>query len=268
MCVNYADAAINGAQAVRVAALMAANFQGNINAGQVTGSASIEKSIHCNRYIDAAINGGPSMQQVPHSRLPAFKATVMDAMPQLVELDSSAIAGIIHSSFPQEHAAAVRQLQGSPQLQYRYLKAALQVRSLLPCNRILTERCLSESNPTSGHHCGTPNLLDHLCTQRLRSKRAVRLSQSKSLFRLQQGYGPSMQGIAFALCMAAPRLSSGCFLPFISCIPAGDCSYAQVILTLLLPLISCVPAGDGSKAGARHGQPQQGGRGGGRGGRA
>ena len=51
----------------------------------------------------------------------------MDAMPQLVERDSSATAGIMLSSFPQEHAAAVRQLQGSPHLQYKYLKAALQV---------------------------------------------------------------------------------------------------------------------------------------------
>ena len=51
----------------------------------------------------------------------------MDAMPQLVERDSSATAGIMLRSFPQEHAAAVRQLQGSPNLQYKYLKAALQV---------------------------------------------------------------------------------------------------------------------------------------------
>ena len=67
------------------------------------------------------------MRRVSHSRLPAFKATVMDAMPRLVERDSSATAGIMLSSFPQEHAAAVRQLQGSPNLQYKYLKAALQV---------------------------------------------------------------------------------------------------------------------------------------------
>ena len=53
----------------------------------------------------------------------------MDAMPRLVELDSAATAGIILSSFPQEHAAAVKQLQGSPLLQYKYLKSALQVRS-------------------------------------------------------------------------------------------------------------------------------------------
>ena len=92
------------------------------------------KNLRCNRYIDAAINGGPSVQRVSHLRLPAFKATVMDAMPQLVELDSSATAGIILSSFPQEHAAAVRQLQGSPHLQYKYLKAALQVKILCPCS--------------------------------------------------------------------------------------------------------------------------------------
>lgn len=67
------------------------------------------------------------MRRVSHTRLPAFKATVMDAMPRLVERDSSATAGIMLSSFPQEHAAAVRQLQGSPNLQYKYLKAALQV---------------------------------------------------------------------------------------------------------------------------------------------
>ena len=67
------------------------------------------------------------MQRVSSSRLPAFKETVMGAMSRLVELDSSATAGIILSSFPTEHAAAVRQLQGSPQLQYKYLKAALQV---------------------------------------------------------------------------------------------------------------------------------------------
>ena len=75
------------------------------------------------------------MQRVSHLRLPAFKATVMDAMPQLVELDSSATAGIILSSFPQEHAVAVRQLQGSPHLQYKYLRAALQVKFLCPCSR-------------------------------------------------------------------------------------------------------------------------------------
>ena len=79
------------------------------------------------RYIDAAINGGPSVRKVSHTRLPAFKATVMGAMPRLVERDSSATAGLVLSSFPQEHAAAVRQLQGSPNLQYMYLKAALQV---------------------------------------------------------------------------------------------------------------------------------------------
>lgn len=92
------------------------------------------KHLRCNRYIDAAINGGPSVQRVSHLRLPAFKATVMDAMPRLVELDSSATAGIVLSSFPQEHAAVVRQLQGSPHLQYRYLKAALQVKILCPCS--------------------------------------------------------------------------------------------------------------------------------------
>ncbi len=83
--------------------------------------------LHSHRYIDAAINGGPSVRKVSHTRLPAFKANVMDAMPRLVERDSSATAGIMLSSFPQEHAAAVRQLQGSPKLQYKYLKAALQV---------------------------------------------------------------------------------------------------------------------------------------------
>ena len=67
------------------------------------------------------------MRKVSHTRLAAFKAVVMDAMPRLVERDSSATAGIMLSSFPQEHAAAVRQLQGSPNLQYKYLKAALQV---------------------------------------------------------------------------------------------------------------------------------------------
>ena len=55
----------------------------------------------------------------------------MEAMPRLVELDSAATAGIILSSFPQEHAAAVKQLQGSPLLQYKYLKSALQVRPAL-----------------------------------------------------------------------------------------------------------------------------------------
>ena len=83
--------------------------------------------VHSCRYIDAAINGGPSVRKVSHTRLPAFKAVVMDAMPRLVERDSSATAGIVLSSFPQEHAAVVRQLQGSPNLQYMYLKAALQV---------------------------------------------------------------------------------------------------------------------------------------------
>ena len=71
------------------------------------------------------------MQRVSHMRLSAFKAMVMEAMPRLVELDSSATAGIILSSFPQEHAAAIKQLQGSPLLQYKYLKSALQVRSAL-----------------------------------------------------------------------------------------------------------------------------------------
>ncbi len=69
------------------------------------------------------------MQRVSHTRLSAFKATVMEAMSRLVELDSAATAGIMLSSFPQEHAAAVKQLQGSPLLQYKYLKSALQVRS-------------------------------------------------------------------------------------------------------------------------------------------
>lgn len=90
-------------------------------------SSHAQMIIHSRRYIDAAINGGPSVRKVSHMRLPAFKATVMDVMLRLVERDSSATAGIVLSSFPQEHAAAVRQLQGSPNLQYMYLKAALQV---------------------------------------------------------------------------------------------------------------------------------------------
>lgn len=88
----------------------------------------------------------------------------MDAMPQLVERDSSATAGIILSSFPQEHAAAVRQLQGSPHLQYKYLKAALQVK--IPV-------CMQRQDPSTActaeiqlltQYQGNPWYQDTLCT--------------------------------------------------------------------------------------------------------
>lgn len=40
------------------------------------------RSWMCNRYIDAAINGGPSVQRVLHSRLPTLEATSMHFLSQ------------------------------------------------------------------------------------------------------------------------------------------------------------------------------------------
>jgi hypothetical protein len=79
-------------------------------------------------YIDAALHGGRSAPKVAApERAAAFKAAVVAAMGRLVQADSTAAARLILRSFPGDHAEVVDSLRRSPQLQYRYLKGAMQV---------------------------------------------------------------------------------------------------------------------------------------------
>ncbi|KAK9804391.1 hypothetical protein WJX72_010740 [[Myrmecia] bisecta] len=59
-------------------------------------------------------------------RLGRFRAAVLAAMPRLTQADGQATAALVLERFPEQQKAVIMALQDSPELQYKYLRGALQ----------------------------------------------------------------------------------------------------------------------------------------------
>ena len=57
----------------------------------------------------------------------AFRAAVLDSMGRLVDADAPAAAALVLAHFANDHAAVVSSLEPTPELQYEYLKARVEL---------------------------------------------------------------------------------------------------------------------------------------------
>ena len=76
------------------------------------------------KYIQDVLEEPPR----PPDRAAAFKAAVLASVPALAELGSLETARLVLQHLPTEHPQVVQNLEPTPQLQFRYLQAATQVK--------------------------------------------------------------------------------------------------------------------------------------------